>query len=239
MLTIGLFFLLALTGHAADKTPPIPGQKPLLVIGDSFRFVEGSWAKYRILDKTKNETYLMELSILGQEQKKVRKKLTTFRWMEVRVEMPKNPVVVTRFLADETPQGPGELQDVIVQVEGYSPFSVPKKFYKENKKGNPGVMQVKPVQGVKNVEKRIVEHKGERIEVIDVEAVDADGRPLRASVSEALPPIGLFSAETADIKMDLEDQGLNAKSRITGTPMNFYLWVISQVADGLSEGEKK
>jgi len=55
------FVLLALTASGAEK---IPGQKPLLLIGDKFQFISGSWATYQIQDKAKNESCWMYISVL-------------------------------------------------------------------------------------------------------------------------------------------------------------------------------
>ena len=49
--------------------------------------------------------------------------------MEVDIRMEGQPRVVTRFLAEETDSGPGELKKVIVYVEGHTPFNVPKKYF--------------------------------------------------------------------------------------------------------------
>jgi len=42
-------------------------------------------------------------------------------------------------------------------------------------------------------------------------------------------------AETDEVGMYLDNWGMQAKSRIEGTPMNFYLWLMMQIGDGLTK----
>ncbi len=39
--------------------------------------------------------------------------------------------------------------------------------------------------------------------------------------------------------MYLEDWGSDAMSRVTGTPMNFYVWIASQIGEALMEEAKQ
>lgn len=219
---------LILIALAPDPPKTIPGQKTLILIDETFRFISGSWAAYDIRDKTKNETYRMTISVL----ERVERKGKPMSWMEIEVETPGNPRVVTRLLAEETREGPGELEEVIVQPEGYAPFRVPRRFF--DKKGKDDeVAAVAPARVVKRVERRRLTRQGRQIEVIEVEAEDAAGKPLKAEVSEEVAPIGVCHAENSEIAMELADWGMGAKTRVSGTPRNFYLWVFEQIGKGL------
>jgi hypothetical protein len=223
-----LALLLCLAPAASFAAGPVPGQKTLLIVGDAFQFVSGSWAAYRVTDKAKQETYRIKISILDRTLRKQQ----PFWWMEIEVEPPKDPVVVTKMLVEETSQGPGEIQEVIVQASGYSPFRVPKKYYQ----GKPEDRQVKPVQPahvVKRLEKKSLVRNGRTLQAVEMEAEDSQGRPLGAIVSEELPPIGVCEAENDEVRMELADWGGGARSAITGTPLNFYLWIMQQLGKAL------
>jgi len=227
ILLIVLF--LAVGGQTAKQT--IPGQKQFIVIGDSFRFVEGSWASYKIFEKAKSQEYTMQITILERPVKKGK----LLRWMEIAVDMPDQPGVVTRILAEETPQGPGELNDVIVQVAGYSPFRVPKKYYRDPKNLQAG--RVQPAVTKKRLNRCDADCGGQIISAWELEAEAADGTPLKAVVSEEVPPIGVCSAENSDITMRLTAWGSGAKTAIHGSPRSFTLWILEQLAEGLSKEE--
>jgi hypothetical protein len=224
-----LLFLFALfPSEQAAKADKMPGQKPLMLIGDTFQFTPGAWGSYRIQDKAKNESYRMVISILDKEKKQ--KSGTS--WMEVEVETKDNPTVVTRFLAEETPQGPGKLLKVIVQVQGYAPFNVPGKYFKGK---NAEVGATVPAQIVRRLEKKSFPAAGRPVTGWEVEAEDQKGKRCRAVVSEEIAPIGIFEAETDEVKMSLIDWGAGAHTRITGTPRNFTIWILEQMANEMSK----
>ena len=201
----------------------IKGQKPVLLIGDSFQFIKGAWASYQVVDQAKGEQYRMWIATLDKKDRG--KKPSS--WMEVEVEMPGHPVVVTRFLVRETKQGPGDLLDVIVQMKGYSPFKVPEKYYKGEKNKEVGKFEV--AQTVTRLAERTMSLRGRELTVVDVEALDRQGGTLKATVSESVPPIGLVAADANGVKMQLDDWGMAATSHIEGTPINFYLWLMKQI----------
>ena len=118
-------FIFALSGLPALAAPreAMEGQKPMMVIGDVFQFVPGSWGVYRIHDRVKKEHYRMYIATL--EKTKVNGKACS--WMEVEVTPEKASPVASRFLVEETKDGPGELLEVVVQVKGFAPFIVPQK----------------------------------------------------------------------------------------------------------------
>jgi len=224
-LLLPLLMLVTVHAGGAEK---IPGQKPLLLIGDKFQFIPGSWAAYRIEDKVKSESYRMYIAVLDKDKKQK----PPASWMEIVVESRGNPAVVTRLLAQETPQGPGKMLKVIVQVAGYSPFNVPKKYFQGK---GAEVAPTVPAQIVKRLEKRTFMAGKRQVEGWEVEAEDAKGSRTRGVVSEEVLPIGVLEAETDDVKMSLEDWGMDARTRIQGTPRAFSLWILEQIAKEISK----
>lgn len=199
----------------------IAGQKSVMFIGDAFQFVPGAWASYDVLDKAKNERYRMWIATLEKSSKR-----KDASWMEIAVDMAKAPPVVTRFLVLETPKGPGDLLDVVVQMQGYSPFTVPRKYYTGEARE---VGDFASAQTLKRVAERTLRLGDRDIKVVDVEALDPDGNTVTATVSEAVLPIGVVVADANGVAMTLTDWGDAAKSRVEGAPMNFYLWLLKQV----------
>jgi hypothetical protein len=227
-ITYVALFVLLLFSQTSLGAEKIPGQKSIIVLGDSFQFIPGSWGSYRIMDKERNESYRMYFAILPREKKQK----ASASLMEVEVESRNNPNVITRFLADETPQGPGSLLNVVVQVQGYAPFTVPKKYFTGK---NAQVAPIIPAQTVKRLEKKSRTISNRQVEVWEVEAEDAKGIRTRAVVSEQIAPIGLVEAENPQIQMTLEDWGSGAVTRITGKPRSFTLWILEQIADGIGK----
>lgn len=209
----------------------IKGQKPMMIIGETFQFIPGTWAEYYINDKIKKEYYHMYLAI-NEKDKRDGKPCS---WMEIEVKTEKDPTVVTRLLVEETRQGPGEIMDVIVQVKGYSPFIVPESFYKEDKEV--GNFQTSHVAN--RVERRLINYKNKELNVWKVQTKDTKGKIMDAIISEEVPPIGIVMIENPEIGMYLDGWGMNARSKIEGTPVNFYLWLMYQIFEGLSKEDKK
>lgn len=226
-------FLRCLAVLLALFAPPAPaaeieGQKPVMFIGEAFQFVPGAWSRYTVRDTAKGEQYRLWIATLAKG--KTDEGPTS--WMEIEVAMADTPTVVTRFLVRVTPQGPGELLDVIVQMQGYSPFVVPKKYYRGKDKAV-GNFQASHV--LRRVGERTLTVCGRDIPVVEVEAQDAAGKPVTATVSEAVLPIGVVAADANGMTMTLEDWGMGGKSKIDGSPMNFYLWLLMQVGQGLAK----
>jgi hypothetical protein len=213
-------------GHASG----IEGQRPMIIVGDTFQFTPGAWASYFIHDRGKNEYYKMYIATLERLSRDGK----TCSWMEVGVTPEKDPIVVTRFLVDETTSGPGEIREVIVQVQGYSPFTVPESFYKgEETDKHLGNFQGAAV--AKRVARRMIPVGGRTVNAWDVEAVDAKGGVMNALVSEEVAPIGVIMAEDPLMGMYLADWGAGAKSKIEGTPVNFYVWLMMQMGGALTK----
>jgi hypothetical protein len=222
--------LLVLFASPQNQAQKLPGQRPLLFVGDQFQFTAGSWASYQIQDKKKNELYRMVISVLERDKKKK----PASSWMEIAVESKDNPSVVTRMLAEETPQGPGKIHQVIVQAEGYSPFNVPKKYFQGK---NAEVNHPVPVQILQRLERRTVQVGKRSVTAWDVEAKDEREERTRAIVSEEVLPIAIVEAENSDVKMSLEDWGLDAKTRIKGKPRAFSIWIIEQIFNEMGKSK--
>jgi hypothetical protein len=62
---------------------------------------------------------------------------------------------------------------------------------------------------------------------------------MRAIVSEEIAPIGVYSAQTGDTRMQLVDWGLGAQTRIKGAVYPFWLWLAGQVEKAAREGSEK
>jgi hypothetical protein len=223
-----LLSLLICLGSPGAQAADIEGQRPVMFLGDVFQFVPGAWSSYYIHDRAKNEHYRMWISTLDKEKGT---KLSA-SWMEIEVTMEKNPPVVTRFLVEETPQGPGELLDVIVQMKGYSPFTVPRKYYEGAEKE---VGQFQTAHTLKRLAQKTIRYRDRDVKVVDVEAADPKGKKVSAIVSDNVLPVGVVMVENEEIGMYLDDWGGGGKSRIEGTPMNFYLWLMMQLGDGLTK----
>ena len=50
-----------------------------------------------------------------------------------------------------------------------------------------------------------------------------------------MAPIGVVLAESPQADMVLSDWGTGAKSRIEGTPVNFYVWLMMQMGGALAK----
>ncbi|OPY67829.1 MAG: hypothetical protein A4E57_02072 [Syntrophorhabdaceae bacterium PtaU1.Bin034] len=140
--------------------------------------------------------------------------------------------MVTRFLVEETKEGPGNIREVIVQMKGYRPFTVPKKYFEGTDKE---VGQFTPSFIQKRVAQRIMNLAGTNIPAWEAEATDSKGKRTRALVSENILPLGVIMAETAEVGMYLSEWGQGAGTKITGTPVNFYLWIMMQVGEGMTK----
>jgi hypothetical protein len=225
--------LAAAAGALFPAQEKVPGQKPLVVVGGAFQFLEGSWARYNIQDKVKNETYSLSLAVL--ERKIIDGRACS--WLEIEVRMKDRPRVVTRVLVEETGEGPGEIRSAVVQVEGSDPFSVPKGYLKpESKSGR--VAPVLAAEITRRLERTAVCLRGRTISAWRVEVRTEDGRELKAIVSQELPPIGVYDIESSDLRMTADDWGTGARSEIKGTPLPFWLWLLGQVSRSLDEGKK-
>ena len=226
--------LLLLTGpaRAGEK---IQGQKQMMIVDDTFQFIPGSWGDYTIRDKKKKESYHFVLSVLKNERVAGK----DCAWMEIKIDMKGKPSVLTRVLMEKTAKGPGEALKAIVQIAGFDPFTVPEKYLKEGKEKQ--VAPTRKYKVVKRLRQRKILFNGHTINLWEVEAESTDRHKVTAWVSNEIPPLGVFKVDIPEFGMYLNDWGSGAKSEITGTPMNFYLWIAQQVGSAISKGmsEKK
>ena len=204
----------------------VRGQKPVMLIGETFQFTPGTWATYTLYDKAEDTYYTMTMSILES----VRKNGKDSAWMEIEIETDKE-LVVTRILTEKTKAGPGELFEVVVYVHGMTPFTIPAKWLKEEDQ-KVGDFKVSQVQS--RVSQRSIRFGGYPLDVFDVDATDENGAPVAATVSLAVAPIGILMADTKEMAMYLEDWGAGAKTRVVGKPVGLIEWTIGLVAKGLS-----
>jgi len=226
--TVVLGAVLSLLGSAVfAQQENIPGQRAFPVLQDGFKFIPGTWATYDVFDKTKNESYRMKIAALAKET--VAGKPGS--WLEIEVEMKDSPAIVTSILAEETPNGPGRIEKAIVQVKGMSPFTIPRKYLEGQ---DQQVGEFKPAHIVKKLGSGKITRAGKTIDTLSVEAENDKGEKVRAIVSLQILPIALYEAETSDLKMTAADWGAGAKTKIDGVPIPFFLWIIEQVANGLT-----
>ena len=230
---IGAFAVLAVAALVAVTAPApcgaeVKGQRPMMIVEDVFQFTPGAWSDYLIHDRSKQEYYRMSIATLERLDRNGK----PCSWMEIGVTPEKEPPVVTRLLVEQTKTGPGEIYEVIVQVRGYAPFTVPESFFRGEDKD---VGNFKTTAVAKRVERRVVPVAGRSVGAWDVEAVDAAGDVTAALVSEEVAPIGVILAESPQVDMVLSDWGTGAKSKIEGTPVNFYVWLMMQMGDALTK----
>ncbi len=209
----------------------IAGQKPVMMINDTFQFIPGSWATYAVHDKKEDTYYTMTMSILES----VRKNGKDCAWMEVEIETDKE-LVVTRILTEKTKNGPGAVLEVIVYIHGFTPFTIPQKWIKGDEQQ---VAEFKIGKVQQRVNQRTITFGGRRLDVTEVDAIDESGTAIAATASVDITPIGVLYAETTDVGMYLEDWGMGAKTRIVGKPQSFYVWMVSQVGSALADAEAK
>lgn len=204
----------------------IQGQRPVMLIGDTFQFTPGSWATYTLHDKAEDTYYTMTMSILES----VRRNGKDSAWMEIEIETDKE-LVVTRLLTEKTKAGPGEMFEVVVYIHGMTPFTIPSSWLRDEEK-KVGDFKVSQVQS--RVAQRSIRFGGYPLDVFDVDAVDEKGAPVAATVSLGVAPIGILMADTKDMAMYLEDWGTGAKTRVVGTPVGFIGWTIGLIGKGMA-----
>ncbi len=214
---------------ATASAEKIQGQKRMIIVDDTFRFVPGTWGDYTLVDKAKKASYHLVLSILNDERVRAR----DYAWMQIRIDMKGKPSVVTQVLVEKTVQGPGDIQKAIVQITGFDPFTVPEKYLK----GKEG--QVTPSEKyriVERVKRQEVTFKGKTIQLWKVRAATKGGKRAVVWVSEKILPLGIYKVDIPEYGMYLNDWGTGAKSEIKGKPMNFYLWIAKMIGSAISKG---
>ena len=226
-----LAFFLLLSGFSdLAGQENIPGQRPMLLLDNAFQFISGSWADYTYFDKQKNESTRLYFSILDRETVKN----APYIWMEIEAAVKDAPVVVTRVLIEEKKAGPFRIDQAIVQVKGYSPFSVPQK-YLEGQDQQVGQFQTAHI--VSQLAQQVIEHNGKKINAITAEAATDKGDKMSITYSLELPPIAVYQAENKDFRLSINDWGMDARSKINGPPESFLLWIMEQVNNAISKSD--
>ncbi len=224
----------------AAGSEDVQGQVPLVVVKGHYNFVPGAWAEYWVTDKKLDKEYRLRFCTLEKTVHEGKKAA----WIEVMVspvgksKEKGDPKVITKILAADTPDGPGDVMEVIVQPQGFDPFTVPESFFAEQGGDAADFQTFDPEAKAREITVRFKKKKI-KMKVIEVEGKDKAGRQVKAWVSEKVPPLGLVKAETADMEMTIQNWGLHGRSQITGEPMNFYLWIAAQVGKALSESGEK
>lgn len=226
---------LALAVSAGAQSPPeMPQHSAPVIVPDMFRFIEGTWAEYEMLDKNQNQSFTLKISILEQEQvrRTVLSRRRNYRWMEFEVHQPNQPSVVIRYLAREQATGPGELREAIIQMENIrNPLRLGSVWLRENDKDF--VNAAYRWADVEQSEEEVT-LQGHTFNTWRVVSEAKDGTTTAtAVVSEAIPPLGLYFAETSEIRMQLKNWGTNAQSAIRGQPLGLTSWIYRQMQDSM------
>lgn len=202
---------------------PMQGQQPLPMLGSEFRFAPGSWALYKLAGKESAEAHKMYFAVLDEVKQRKGKKAY---WMEIEVYTNDQPAVVTRLLVPDTGEGPGDAQKAYVQIAGYRPFEVPRKYLKPNpKKKQEGVGQFMKYDLSGEPREKTLQWKGRSLKAATVKARDAKGNPTEVTVSLEAPPLCIVTLDSPDTKMELLDWGTGAKTKIVGKPVGMWRWV--------------
>ncbi len=206
------FFLCA--GFLRAENPAIP------VPEGGFDFLEGAWSSYSINSISEGREFEFKISVLEAGSYRRR----DGRWLEVKISSESLPAVLTRILAEETPSGPGEILQAVVQVEGTDPFTMPLSFLKGGQEP-----RFKTVAAPPDAERADIIWNGKEIDVIRAEGEDEDGNPFKIVLSSDAPPLSVVYFESAEIMMSLMDLGSGAVTEITGRPRSFFPWLISRM----------
>ena len=226
-----ILLLAATAAGLAAGAERFPGQKPLPFIESVFQLVPGSWARYNVVDKTRNETYKLSVAVLSRKSIDGKK----HAWIEVSVQAAGAHPVVTRFLAEETRQGPAPARSAIVQVQGNEPWTVPAALLRRCPDGDP----VAPIQrGVltKILSECAVCSRGRILQAWSVEARLEGGRFARGVMSEDLPPLGISELDSEEVHMSAEDWGRGAGTGIKGNPIPLWRWLADKVTAQTTRG---
>lgn len=201
-----------------------------MVVDGAFRLQPGAWAVYQVRDLVKQETSRLYIATLAKTDHRGQPAMV----LELEVQPQTGDPVVTRILAQDTPQGPGKVYEVVVQPQGYDPFTVPDSLLADQGGEAGEVKRFRPTAS-RSLNVRV---KGRALAAYQV-GQGAQGRPFSAVISQAVPPLGLVSLDTPETQMRLENWGQGARTRIRGEPMNFYLWILTQIGNAMGQGAGK
>ena len=218
---------------AAPEQDPMAGQQPIPMMAGEFQFRSGTWARY-LFKPSDQPSSELEFSILDQ----VKQRRGTAWWMEIDITSQETDDVVTRVLLPETDTGPGDAVKAIVQIKGYRPFEVPRKYLRPSPKkadaNQVGDFTVYTPTG-DPIAKQFT-CNGRTINGMTVKALDPEGRPITIDVSPDVPPLGIVAIHSPDVTMDLLDWGDNAKTKISGKPVGLWRWVFGVAVNAAKQG---
>ena len=226
---------------SSSEQSAVPKQRPIPYVQGSMPLKPGTWATYDIHDRKQNTDSRMWFAL----DQRVKRDNGSALWIEVEVTQAGQPPVVTRFLAQETADGFGDLLEAIVQVKGYEPFRIPQKYLNAGRNDSPSFTKVSPAGGGTSQPatmpapppRKTVQLNGRTLHVYEASGQDQQGQPVHATVTEEVPPLALVTADTADVTMRLVDWGAGVQSKITGTPISMTWWITKQVVKGLAEDD--
>ncbi len=220
---VALFVGASAVFASAQQSPdPMQGQKPIPMLSEEFRFVPGSWGLYRLKSTGEVAEAQMYFAILDE----VKQRKGTAYWMEVEVSVKGQPTVVTKILAPDTGNGPGDAKKAYVQISGYRPFEVPRKYLNPNpKKNQPTVGQYARYDLLGEPKQIDLTWKGRALKAMTVDAKDSEGRPTSILLSLEAPPLCLVKVDSPEADMELLDWGMNAKTKIVGKPVGLWRWI--------------
>lgn len=235
-----LVFLAWSPARAAAPEGQAPEPSAMLVVDGSFFFAPGSWASYDFLDKKENNPSVFRIAAIRDESRNGK----NYWRLEVSIDgtdkKTGQPVsAVTSFLVEQTPNGPGDVGEAIVQPKGYEPFIVPdymmEKANKDQK--NKARRVIKPdTSRMKEITVRH-EKSGKVIKAFQTEAVDDNNNPVKAIISTEVKPIGLVYADSKDFTFSMIDFGGGAMTGITGEPLGFLAWIAVQVSKAMQAAD--
>lgn len=201
---------------------PLQGQKPVPIVAQGFRFVPGAWGLYQMKggdDPQETKIYFAILDEVKQRKGKA-------YWMEIEVYTNDQPAVVTRILVPDTGEGPGDAHKAYVQVAGYRPFEVPRKYLRPDpKKKQDSVGRFIKYDLAGAPKEKTITWKGRKVKATFGEAVDEQGRPTQVTLSPEAPPLCVVKLESPAAQMELLDWGAGAKTKIVGKPVGLWRWI--------------
>jgi len=230
---LGLAGFMLLAPAAMAEQDPMQGQTPVPMMGSEFRFVPGTWGMYKLTGTGDTPESKMVFSVLDE----VKQRKGKAYWMEIEVYTNDQPAVVTRVLVPDTGEGPGDALKAYVQIIGYRPFEVPRKYLKPNpKKKQEQVGQFLKYDLAGTPKEKTIQWKGRSLKATTVDATDAQGNPTTVTISMEAPPLCIVKLDSPEAKMELLDWGTGAKTKIVGKPVGLWRWVWGVAVQAAQKG---
>lgn len=233
-LSIIAFFILLSISMCYAKTTGIEGQLSFAITGETFEFIPGAWARYVIHDSQSNSFYDMTFSVV---EKSIKDGIKT-AWIEIEVIPAGGLSIITKLQVEETSSGPGKILKAIIQMQGKSPMSVPKKYYQDDTDRKVG--DIRNISGLKKQSDKKISLNGTPLSIYTATATDPSGKSVNAFICGSVPPLGVIYLKTDTLSMALDKWGTGAKTRVDSLVMGYDLWVAEQLlaAFGNKKSEK-